>query len=220
MQEKPFLKKSTIALMIATAIFFDAMQWLLAFILMDWLAGFFAFMTFYLWFKLHGMSFATPKRAGTMATALIIEMIPVISAIAPTWTGAVIILILDTKIKKVASHVPGGNIALATAGNKVIHDRNMRQVNGMERLKPMSGNPEEIRAESRKRSAELNAKTEHFGKERERINKAREDFKQRQRKSEEDYGGYKKYDKDLSEIKYKYNDHNYKKPGSFPERGA
>lgn len=93
------LKSSTVALMISTALFFDALQWLLAFIVMDWLAGFFAFMTFYVWFKIHGMNFMTPKRLATMGGTFIIEIAPILS-ILPAWTGAVVILVLDYKAKK------------------------------------------------------------------------------------------------------------------------
>lgn len=102
MAEKKELKNTTIALMVGTAVFFDVLQWLLAFILMDWLAGFFAFLTFYVWFKIYGMNFMTPKRVATMGTALIIEVIPVLAAL-PAWTGAVAILILDYKAKRVLS---------------------------------------------------------------------------------------------------------------------
>lgn len=93
------IKNHTIALMVSTALFFDGMQWLLAWIFMDWLAGFFAFMTFFVWFKLYGMKFMTPKRLATMGGAFIIEIAPVL-AMLPAWTGAVVILILDYKAKK------------------------------------------------------------------------------------------------------------------------
>lgn len=94
------LKNHTIALMISTAIFIDVLQWLFAFIFMDWLVGFYAFLTFFVWFKLYGMKFMTPKRIATMGGAFIIEIIPVLSTL-PAWTGAVVILILDSKVKKI-----------------------------------------------------------------------------------------------------------------------
>jgi hypothetical protein len=96
------LKNHTIALMIGTALFFDSLQWLLAFVFMDWLAGFFAFLTFFVWFKFYGMKFITPKRIATMGGAFLIEIIPVLAAL-PAWTGAVVILILDMKAKKLLS---------------------------------------------------------------------------------------------------------------------
>ena len=108
------LKNHTIALMICVALFFDLLQWLLAFVFMDWLAGFFAFLTFYVWFKMHGMGFMRPKRLAAMGGAGLIEIVPLLSAL-PAWTGAVTYLALDSKIKKVlptsiqqaASSTPG-----------------------------------------------------------------------------------------------------------------
>ena len=107
------LKTHTIVLMVVVALFFDVLQWLLAFIFMDWLAGFYAFLTFFVWFKLHGITFMKPKRALTMGAAGLIEIIPWLAAL-PAWTAAVIIIALDTKIKKIISNVPGGAIAEKT----------------------------------------------------------------------------------------------------------
>lgn len=91
------LEKHTVILMIMTALFFDALQWLMAFVLMDWLVGFFALLTFYVWLKTQGIKF-TPKRSGTMFGGAIIEIIPVLSAF-PAWTLAITIVALDAKIK-------------------------------------------------------------------------------------------------------------------------
>jgi hypothetical protein len=97
--ESKELKNHTIALMIGTALFLDFTQWLLAFIFMDWLVGFFAFLTFFVWFKIYGMKFMTPKRIATMGGAFVIEIVPILGAL-PAWTGAVVILILDHKAKR------------------------------------------------------------------------------------------------------------------------
>jgi len=94
------LKNHTIVLMVVTALFFDSLQWVLAYILMDWLAGFFAFLTFLVWFWLYGIKFTTPKRLATMGGAFIIEIVPILSLL-PAWTGAVVILVLDYKAKKI-----------------------------------------------------------------------------------------------------------------------
>lgn len=91
--------------MISVAFFYDVLQWFLDFVLMGWLVTVFAFLTFYLWFKMHGLSFATPKRASILGVGVIIDLIPIIGALA--WTGMVIGLALDSKIKKV---VPGLDI--------------------------------------------------------------------------------------------------------------
>ena len=100
------LKNHTIILMICVALFFDALQWLLAFVFMDWLAGFFAFLTFFVWFKMYKISFMKPKRALVMAGGFLIEIIPFLAAL-PAWTAAVTIVALDSKVKKV---VPGLDI--------------------------------------------------------------------------------------------------------------
>lgn len=112
------LQKTTIALMIGTALFFDVLQWLMAFLFMDWVVGIFAGLTFYLWFKIHGISFMKPKRLFAFWGAGLIESIPVISTFIswiPAWTLAVIVLSLDAKAKEkiaqVVSKVPGGQIA-------------------------------------------------------------------------------------------------------------
>lgn len=100
------LKNHTIAFMIGVALFYDVLQWLLAFVFMDWLVGFFAFLTFYVWFKTRGLNFTTPKRVLTLGGSFMIEIIPFLSTL-PAWTAAVTILALDSKIKKV---VPGLDI--------------------------------------------------------------------------------------------------------------
>ncbi len=96
---EPKLTNITIALIVSTAVFFDVLQWVMAFVFLDWLVGFFAFLTFWLWFKLKGISFATPKRGATIGASALIEVTPWLSAL-PAWTLAVSIIILDVKIKE------------------------------------------------------------------------------------------------------------------------
>jgi len=103
MPKEKGLKTSTIVLMICVAIFFDVLQWLLAFIAVDWLAGIFAALTFFVWFALHGISFWKPKRIIASTGGLLIEMFPIIAAL-PAVTLAVTIVALDSKLK---SAVPG-----------------------------------------------------------------------------------------------------------------
>ncbi len=95
------LSNNTIFLMVATAIFFDVLQIALALIALDWLVGIFGFLTFFVWFKLNGISFWSPKRAAAMSSAAILEAFPFLSSL-PTWTAAVAIITLDTKAKQVA----------------------------------------------------------------------------------------------------------------------
>lgn len=98
--QKQGLGNPTIILMIMVAIFFDVLQWLLAFVFMDWLVGFYAFLTFYVWFKIKGMSFMKPKRFATMGGTFLVEVIPWLASL-PAWTGAITFLAIDSKIKKV-----------------------------------------------------------------------------------------------------------------------
>lgn len=99
---KKSLKSWEIAFMVIVALFFDAIQWLLAFILMDWIVSIYAFLTFYIWFKIKGMSFMRPKRILTMGGSLIVELVPILSTL-PTWTFAVVVLVADMKAKEVLS---------------------------------------------------------------------------------------------------------------------
>lgn len=104
-QEKG-LKTTTVWLMITVALFFDALQILLDFLLMGWLVTIFGSMTFWLWFKLHGYSFMKPKRiAGSLATMLI-DAVPVLGWFA--WTTAISIFVLKNKLQETA---PGAGIA-------------------------------------------------------------------------------------------------------------
>ena len=97
------LKNTTIVFMVTVAVFFDFLQFLLGFIYMGWVAGIIAGLTFWLWFKTHGISFMTPKRFAAFGGASLIEMLPIpLLADLPAWTAAVLYLALDSKIKKVA----------------------------------------------------------------------------------------------------------------------
>ncbi|MFZ2484532.1 MAG: hypothetical protein WAX80_01120 [Minisyncoccia bacterium] len=96
------LNNTTIALMICVALFYDALQWLLGWIFMGWLVTIFAGLTFYVWFKTKGMSFMKPKRFAAFGGSFIIELIPIVGDILPTWTASVTYLALDSKIKKIA----------------------------------------------------------------------------------------------------------------------
>ena len=102
-EEKKGLNNTTIVLMVAVALFYDVLQWFLAFIFMGWLVGIFAGLTFYVWFKIRGMSFMKPKRFAIFGTGSVIEMFPLIPLSAlPAWTAAIVILALDSKVKKIA----------------------------------------------------------------------------------------------------------------------
>lgn len=65
---------------------------------MGWIVSPIAFLTFYLWFKLRGIKFATAKRSGVMGVGFILELIPLLNTL-PAWTLSVILVIMDIKMK-------------------------------------------------------------------------------------------------------------------------
>ena len=108
MAKKKGLKSHTIVFMIAVALFYDVLQWLLTLLFMGWLAGIFAGLTFYVWFKLHGINFMKPKRFIVFGGASLIEMFPILPLSAlPAWTAAVTYLALNSKLQEV---IPGADI--------------------------------------------------------------------------------------------------------------
>lgn len=66
-----------------------------------------AFLTLYIWLKLHGVSFANPKRGLTMAGTLLVELIPVLNAL-PAWTASVVIIFLTTRAEELLQKASGG----------------------------------------------------------------------------------------------------------------
>ncbi len=97
--------------MISTALFFDAFQAVIQLIpglgqILASLVGIYALLTFWLWFRLHGIKFSTPKRAGTMGGGFLIELIPLLNAL-PAWTLAVALIIADLRVKEAADKFAG-----------------------------------------------------------------------------------------------------------------
>lgn len=109
------LKSTTVVLMIVVALFFDALQALFTPLFLGWAVGIFAGLTFWLWFKMHDISFMKPKRFMAFSGSAIVEVIPFLSAI-PAWTFAVAYLALSSKLQEV---VPGKNITKLNVGNIV-----------------------------------------------------------------------------------------------------
>lgn len=117
------IKPVTGTFMIIVALLFDGIQAGINLIpivgqILSFLISIFAFLTFWVWFKMNGVSFAKPKRAGSMGVGFLVELIPVLNML-PAWTLAVFLIISDTKIKKVLSQTPGrGKIASAIMDGK------------------------------------------------------------------------------------------------------
>lgn len=109
----------TAILMIIVALLYDAVQAFLDFILIglvvNWILDVWAWLTFFIWFKLKGVSFTNPKRAISLNGGFIAELIPAVNAL-PIWTAAVIIMVITVKTEdKLASISPLAAKAFSTA---------------------------------------------------------------------------------------------------------
>jgi hypothetical protein len=109
----------TAGLMIITALAYDAVQafldWILIGLVVNWILDIWAWLTFFIWFKLRGVSFANPKRAISLNGGFIAELIPAVNAL-PIWTAAVIIMVITVKTEdKLASISPMAAKAFSTA---------------------------------------------------------------------------------------------------------
>lgn len=98
------LKNITIGLMIVAALLFDAVQAIINLLpiagqILSGFVSFFAFMTFWLWFRLNGLKFTSAKRVSYMGGGFILELIPILNML-PAWTLAVFLLCADFKIKQ------------------------------------------------------------------------------------------------------------------------
>lgn len=97
------LSFSTSFLMTGAALFFDGLQILVGWVpiigqIISPIIGFFALITFWFWFKIHGISFSKKKRAATIGAGAIIELIPILNLL-PMWTLAVLRIISTNKLK-------------------------------------------------------------------------------------------------------------------------
>jgi len=188
---------SNICLMIGAGIFCDVLQWLFAFLFLDWFVTILAYMTFWTWFTMAGIKLLTPKRFAIQSGTLLIEIIPFVAAL-PAITCMVVLTILNKKLEE-------RGISLQDMGKaraKELRAKNAGMADRVTRLQPMSNDKFE---ESRqKQKIELDKKSELARKEREERYKSYEEAKQERRKTEEGFGGHEKYNKDLTDIKYKY----------------
>lgn len=94
---------ATGVMMVSVAALFDLVQFFLNWIpFLGWiltsLLGVVAWLTFLLWFKMHGVDFVKPSRALTLGGGFLIELIPIVNDL-PAWTVAVLILIASTRTK-------------------------------------------------------------------------------------------------------------------------
>src|SRR3989344_4663562 len=154
MAKKKGLKSHTIVFMIAVALFYDVLQWLLTLLFMGWLAGIFAGLTFYVWFKLHGINFMKPKRFIVFGGASLIEMFPILPLSAlPAWTAAVTYLALNSKLQEV---IPGASLTkLGLAGTALNQNRSMAISGNKQTPIDVSRGAQEARNLERSRNREI-----------------------------------------------------------------
>jgi hypothetical protein len=115
------LTRATMVFMVYVALIIDLVQaillYLIAGIIVDTFIGIFAGFTFWLWFKMHDVSFVTPKQIAAMGGGFFVELIPALNAL-PTWTFAVVYVIMTHKALEVADKAPGGRVVrIATQAN-------------------------------------------------------------------------------------------------------
>jgi hypothetical protein len=100
----PDIGNITLWFMVAVAIFFDALQFLVNIIpflgwILSLMVDIFAFGTFALWFKFNKIEF-TAKRNMFLGGGFLLEFIPLLNSV-PFWTISIIIIALDLKAKKI-----------------------------------------------------------------------------------------------------------------------
>lgn len=98
MEEKA-LSNTTIALMAATALFYDALQVVLAYVFAGWLVMPIFYLHFTVWFWMKGLKFFQMKRAPTVAIGSLLEFVTF--GIIPSFTFIVLRVSLDYRIREV-----------------------------------------------------------------------------------------------------------------------
>lgn len=104
----------TAVLMIGTAVLIDSIQAFLLFILIgpfvNWLISIFAWMTFFLWFMLKGVTFTkNPKKIFTLAGGSLLEVIPIVASL-PIWTLTISTTIFMERAENKLKSTLGGQL--------------------------------------------------------------------------------------------------------------
>ncbi len=90
-------------IMVGVALCFDIIVFLINLIpilgqVVGMIIGFIAYLIFWLWFTLKGVSLMRPKRAAAMGTGFLISLIPILNML-PEITISVVITIASTRVK-------------------------------------------------------------------------------------------------------------------------
>ena len=97
-------------IMIGVAALYDATQGLIEFSLfgfgftVNWIISVWAWLTFYTWFKIYGVSFLNFRRGATLNSSFLIELFPIL-AVIPSWTLAVLLLVLSVRAEDFVNHI-------------------------------------------------------------------------------------------------------------------
>jgi len=121
-QSKQRIDNITAIFMIVVALCYDGVQvfleWIVIGVAVNWILDIWAWLTFYVWFKMKNVSFANPKRALSLNGGFLLEFIPGLDEL-PCWTGAVIIMVLSVIAEdKLAKISPAAGKALSAATGK------------------------------------------------------------------------------------------------------
>jgi hypothetical protein len=111
--EENQITNTTKMLMLGVAMFFDASQFVINFLpvlgqVLSIFIGIFAQMTFWLWFKIKGVSYNSSKRLAAFATGFIVGLVPILDALPELTLEVAMILGTLEAEKKIATKVPGG----------------------------------------------------------------------------------------------------------------
>ena len=123
------LKNTVIWLMIGVALFLDGIQILLQSIplvgqTLGWLIVGVEYGTYIFWFRLHGISFLSIKRAPTLGIGALVEMAT--AGIFPAFTAVVARIALTSKIKEVAGSGSIGKV-VGNIGPRVDNREGVRE---------------------------------------------------------------------------------------------
>ncbi len=113
--DKPKISDPIKVLMLVVAVFFDVVKFGINFIpilgqVLAILVGIFAQMTFWLWFKMKGVSYNSAKRLIPVISATLIGFVPFLDMI-PDLTLEMIFVLGTLKAEEVLEKVPGGQTA-------------------------------------------------------------------------------------------------------------
>lgn len=108
MNEEKGLSNITVGLMVIVALICDMIQIVIQIApvvgqIIAAIINVFTFLIFLIWFGVHGVRFAKPKRLLTFGGGTLVEFMSL--GILPTWTIAVLIVSLDARVGKVVQRL-------------------------------------------------------------------------------------------------------------------